>query len=199
MTKSEFAPIMAYLSAAVGKPIAPETVAVYFDLLADLPADVLQMAAKRVALKHQWPTFPSAAEIREEATQTIAGELFPMTAAEAWDLAWRAVKSMDLELPDTVKRAQEKLPPIVWQVMTAFPLSALCHGREPVGLVRKNFIDLFMEIKSRNKANRLLPAKLAKQIESKRAVEQKPPLIADLSKALAMPDDLDATKNPPPF
>lgn len=69
MTREQFAPIMAYLSAGMGgKPMPRETAEVYFDLLGDLqPAD-LQRAAREALREHKYATFPTVALLRELAT-----------------------------------------------------------------------------------------------------------------------------------
>src|SRR5262249_46056005 len=98
MTKQEFVEAMAYLSAAIGKPLAMETAVVYFGLLGDLPADHFKLAVKRVALEHKWANFPTVAELREAAALTVQGKVSELSPPEAWGLAWRAAGRIDLEV-----------------------------------------------------------------------------------------------------
>ncbi len=114
VTRFEFAAIVAYLEAATGKSPAAETVAVYWDLLHDLPADTLRRAARRVALEHAWATFPSAAEIRRAAVAPPGDQ---PSAWDAWGLVRLAVGRYGLSrgadalagLPALAKRACEAI------------------------------------------------------------------------------------------
>lgn len=187
MTKKEFLPIMGFLEAATQKPLSKASVDVYFDLLGDLPADVLQIAARRVALAHVWATFPSAAELRQAASETQRGAVSVLSPAEAWELAWRAVGRIDLDIPGSVEKHTAKLPPLVLDAMQAFGIPALVAGKEPVGVVRGQFFKVFEQLAAREERLALLPAPLQKQIASKR-----PALPAPVTKALESIGNMEA-------
>jgi hypothetical protein len=162
VTRAEFAEFMAYLAVAVGKPIAPTptesraAMEVYWDLLQDLPADVLKVAVKRVVIEHPWKSFPSVAEIRQAAAETVRGK-DALVAAEAWKLAWRAVGRMDPEVTGSVDRALETLPRPVADAVKALGVHSLCYGKEPVAVIRAQFLKAFEGLTQRDRRLALLP------------------------------------------
>jgi hypothetical protein len=81
-TKVEFASIMAYLGAAVGKEPTADQARVYFDLLGDLPMPVLEVAAKRALLGQTVPVLPLPGVIRQHAAAG-AGPGVPLADAFA--------------------------------------------------------------------------------------------------------------------
>lgn len=166
MTRHEFASVMAYIAAGIGKAVTKETVDVYFDLLGDLPAPAFRAAAKRVLLEHKWANFPSVAELREAAALTMQGEISSLSPAEAWHLAWEAVKGIDPEVEGTLERACSGLPPIVFEAMRAFGINSLCFGRDPVGVVRAQFIKIYEQLAAREQRQALLPSALRQSIEA---------------------------------
>lgn len=201
MTKRQCLEVMAYLAAAISKPpLSDRAGDIYFDLLGDLPLDVFHTAAKRVILDHVWATFPSIAELRQAATDIIHAQAKQIDAAKAWELAWQAVRSIDLEItgpykaighrdngesfietyPSQAASVLAKLPSVVVQAMNAFGLAALCYGKEPVTIVRSQFMVIFQKAQDSRDQLALMPPALAKEIESRatlppsaaRAIEQ---------------------------
>lgn len=173
MNRAEFAKIMAYIGKAISKPPDAEQVEVYFDLLGDLDEDVLRMAAKKVCLDHPWPSFPSVAELRKAAAQAMRGNAADLSPADAWELAWRAARRIDLEEADamdkggSIDRACSHLPPLVFRAMRAYGLPSLCYGKDPVGVVRGQFMKIYEQIQNRENELALLPPALKAQIEAK--------------------------------
>lgn len=178
MTKKEFAKVMAMIAAAIGKPIAVETVTVYYGLLGQLPLAVFEVAAKRVVLEHKWASFPTVAELQEAAMTTQRGQMVDLSAAEIWQLAWKAVARIDLDLPYTIKKAMTGLPPIVAEAMRAFGLTALVAGKDPVGVVRGQFLKIAEQLVARDK-RRLALSGLKEDIA---AIAAPPPAPADVRK-----------------
>ncbi len=166
MDRTEFAQVMAYIAAAVGKELNAEAAEVYYDLLGDLPLSVLQLAAKLVVLEHRWANFPTVAELRSAAAETMWGQVSALSPSEAWALAWQAVGRMDPEIPSTVEKAFASLPPLVVEAIRAFGLNALCYGDEPVGVVRGQFLRIFEQLQSRERRQALLPSAVQEQIRS---------------------------------
>jgi hypothetical protein len=164
----EFATIMAYLSSACGKPMPANAAEVYYDLLGDLPVNALSIAAKRVALEHPWSTFPSIAELRAAAVATIQGEIKELSAVEAWEQAWSAAARIDLEVPHTIENAKAKVPPVVWDAMQCFGIPSLVCGREPLAVVRAQFLKVFEQLSARRQRENLLPGSMKKEIASYR-------------------------------
>ena len=157
MSRQEFAKIFAYVSIAIGKQLPTEAIEVYYDLLGDLDQHVLQITAKRVVLEHKWATFPSVAEFREAAAETMRAEVKELSPAEAWEMAWKAARRIDLEIDGSFDRACAALPPIVVEAMRSFSIPALIHGKEPVGVVRGQFLKIFEQLAARDRRAALLP------------------------------------------
>lgn len=157
MTRAEFAEVMAYLQSGCGKSLTAHAVEVYFDLLNDIPVVVFRTAARRVLLEHPWSTFPSVAELRKAAVETMRGEVSPITGAEAWEMAWRAAGRIDLEQPGSAERHMQALPQIVQSAMRGFGLASLCSGGEPVSVVRSQFLKLFEGLSKRIERAGLFP------------------------------------------
>ena len=157
MTRSEFGIIIAYLEAGCGKSLPVASVAVYFDCLGDLSAEVLRLAARRVLLEHRYATFPSIAELREAAALTAEGRVTELSGPEAWELAWRAIGRIDPEVDGSIDRATAGLPASVVEAIRAMGIPALCYGDEPVGVIRGQFLKSFEAISRRAKREGLLP------------------------------------------
>lgn len=166
MKKSDFVPIMAYIGAAIGKPQSDYTVEVYFDLLGDLPKEALQIGAKRVILLHPWSTFPSVAELREAAVETLRGVACELSSAEAWQLAWKATGKIDPEVEGSIDRGCDGLPPLIVEAMKAFGIGALCFGKEPISVVRGQFVKIYEQLQRREHRVGLLPTSVTKAIEN---------------------------------
>jgi hypothetical protein len=164
MNKSEFIRVIAYLEAGCGRALAKESVHVYFDLLGDLDASVFEAAARIVILEHPWASFPSIAELRDAAATVKHGNINRMTAAEAWELAWKAIKKTDPEVRST-DRYLEELPPLVRRAVDSYGLSALCYGKEPIAIVRAQFMRIFDDLAGSDERLSLLPIALKKSVE----------------------------------
>ncbi len=157
MSNLEFAEIMLRITAGCGKSLAMESQVVYFDLLGDLDASVLRIAADRVLAEHVWSTFPSIAELRQAAVDTLRGDVKELSPGEAWEMAWKAAANIDPEVQSSIDRAKAKLPPIVWEAVSCLSLLDLCYGREPVGVIRGQFMRIYEGLASRDRRKALLP------------------------------------------
>jgi hypothetical protein len=175
MTKVEFQHGMAWLTAAIGKPIADGTgpmadaerrarLDAYFECLHDLPAEVLKLAAKRVVMTHKWNTFPSVAEIRQAAADVVQGQVGELPAGKAWELAWGAACKIDVEVEGSVQRRTAELPPLVLDTLKAFGIPALCKAL--AAFARPEFLKLYDGLLAYRRQRALLPTSLVKQIES---------------------------------
>lgn len=179
MTDLEFAEIVAYISAAVQKPLAKDATAVYFDLLGDLPVAVMRSAAKKVVLEHQWATFPTVAELRRAALEMQRNDAGKMTPQEAWAIAWRAAAEIDpdvhgeyVQIRNGVETRWESLtacvmsqvPPEVARVMKLFGIHRLVSTEEPPGVLQKQFCETYSGILQREQRDALLPPSLREAI-----------------------------------
>jgi len=183
MNRREFAEVMAYLGLGIGRELSADAHQVYFDLLGDLPAPVLRLAAKRVLLEHRWANFPTVAELRAAATETARGEVKELSPGEAWALAWAAVGRIDPEVEGSEVRATKGLPPAVAESLRAMGVAALCYGDEPVGVVRGQFMKVYEAVAGRRRREALLP--LAVRQELRVVGEKRAPLPAPVKLALA--------------
>lgn len=183
MSRVEFLKVMAALTAGTGKDITADAKEVYFDCLGDLTVDVFGVAAKRVLMEHRWATFPSIAELREAAAETMQGAVKELSSGEAWALAWRAVGNIDPEVSGSFARAVEGFPIIVVEAMKTYGINALCYGDEPVGVVRGQFLKIFDQLAARDRRKALMPVPLAQAIEShgKRIIERAAARIGELT------------------
>lgn len=159
MTNTEFAEIVAYITAGCGKPLPVASQVVYFDTLGDLSADVLRLAAKRVLLEHRWATFPTVAELRQAAAESVRGEVKELSGAEAWGMAWWIAGNTDPELAGSFERAcaKAKAPPLVVESIRSMGLLDMCYGKEPVGVLRGQFLKVFEQLQGRDRRAALLP------------------------------------------
>lgn len=165
MTRLEFGVTINQIRAAIGKELPADALEVYFDCLGDLDNGVFKLAAKRVLMEHRWATFPSIAELREAAALTVRGEVSGLPAAKAWELAWGAVKCIDLDIDGSVQRAMRDLHPLVADTMRAMGIASLVGGDDPVPVVRAQFIAAYEQLAARAKREALLPADTRKAIE----------------------------------
>ncbi len=157
MSNFEFAEIVARITAGCGKSLSMESQVVYFDLLGDMDASVLRIAADRVLAEHVWSTFPSIAELRQAAVDTLRGEVKELSPGEAWEKAWGVISNLDPEISGSVDRAKKCVPAIVWESIEAFGVLAMCYGDEPVGVIRGQFMRIYEGIAARDRRKALLP------------------------------------------
>lgn len=168
MTNIECARVLAYLEAGCGKSLTAESKVVYFELLGDLSFEVGMIAARRVLAEHRWHSFPTIAEFREAAVATMRGEVMELSESEAWSLAWRIAQRTDPELSGSFDRACRLVnaPPIVIEAIQTFGLLNLCYGKEPVGVIRGQFLKVFGQLAARQRRLALMPPSVAASLSS---------------------------------
>jgi hypothetical protein len=81
-SRDEFAQVMAYLGAAVGKEPTDQQCEVYFDLLGHFDIDVLRQAVRRAVHEHKIATIPPVGVIAAHARDLTQP---PLQTAEAWE------------------------------------------------------------------------------------------------------------------
>lgn len=185
MTFTEFAKGIAWLTTAIRRPIADGAgqdgeqaremaMRIYFDCLGDLGYEVFQIACKRVALAHPWPTFPSVAELRKAATDTMSGEAKSLTAGEAWEMAYRVAQSIDPGItgpywrngelfPSQLASLTKGMPPIVADCIRNFGGPAVLCEADP-NFARREFTAMFEKLQAARREERLLPATMREAI-----------------------------------
>lgn len=181
MNRKEFAQTLAYVETAVKTPLSDKEAEVYWDALRDLPLDVLRIACKRVVLEYEYKSFPSIATLRKAAAETILGQVAAISPDEAWGIAWQAAGRLDLEnshspyfvngkeWPSRTAWVMSSVPPLVARAMTNFGLAALAHGKDPVGVMRGQFLKCFEQQIEKRRRLALIPAALQREIEQNSA------------------------------
>lgn len=178
MDRTEFGKVLAFLTAGIGIELSDAATEVYFECLADIDYNRMYAAAIVVINEHVWHTFPSIAELRQAATTLSRGEICDLTAAEAWEMAWRAASAIDLEMTGLYRAKDDSgvwqswdsqkafvcrdLPNIVQEAMRAFGISAMVAGEEPVGVVRAQFTKIYEQLAGRDQRKALLPGVASK-------------------------------------
>jgi len=163
MTRTDFTVIMLYLEAAVARPVPVATLEVYYDLLGDLPADVLQAAVTRAAMDHRFASLPLPGELRELADEIMhPGQL---SAAEAWNLASTAALRIGWPMlalciqgkstPSRITKEFAKLPKDVIKAIQFFGVSEFCGAR--TDFMRSQWLKIYETIARREQRQRMLP------------------------------------------
>lgn len=192
MTRKEFARIVAYIATATDKELPEKRLEVYFDLLGDLDFEVMMTAAKRVVLEHPWATFPSVAELRSAAALSVRAMATNVTPIEAWEMACKFGSKYDPErsgayyangksYANQFEFLTEKFPAVVVKAIKAFGPLSLSVGKEPIGVLRSQFVDTFEQIVAAEERAAILPPALKTQIEA----GPKKALPAKVSKVMA--------------
>jgi hypothetical protein len=178
MNRKDFAACLAYVETACKTPLSDKEAEVYWDLLRDLPLDVLRIACKRVVLEHPYKSFPSIAQLRQAASETILGQVAELAPAEAWRLASQAMSKIDPEIsgpyslngkeyPSQTVAILASLPLLVRKTVSAYGIRSWTHGREQVGVVRAQFLKMFEQNVAHHKRLALMPDALKREIEAK--------------------------------
>lgn len=168
MNRVEFVKIMGFITAGCGKQLGDESLDVYYQMLGDLPYEVMQTTACRVLSERVWATFPQIGELRQAAAETMRGQVKELQPAEAWEMAWSAASNIDLDMQgpyvsggkvwnSQAECVLDGMPPLVLQAMKSFGLPALVYGKEPVGVIRGQFIKIFEQLQAVDRRHALLP------------------------------------------
>lgn len=134
-TKAEVTKVMAVMSLAYpAREIQEGAIEVYFQILQDVPANVLDTAAKALIATNTF--YPSAAELRNKSFEIMAGASKIPTAAEAWEEVLYHMK----------REGSYKYPefshPLVEKAVKTFGWKFLCQS-ESVEFDRTQFIKTY--------------------------------------------------------
>jgi hypothetical protein len=160
MTRQEFAAIVAYIAAGCGKTLTEAAMMVYYDLLGDLPAEVLQTAAKRALLQQEYHVFPQAGTLRKLALEIMQPDR--LSALEAWDLLRGAIRSFGYMRE---RQGLDSLPEPVRQVAERFGWQTLCDSTEPE-ICRAQFTRAYEAQQAREQSFALLPEPVQRSVLS---------------------------------
>ena len=180
MEKLEFAKALTFISAGIGKPVAKETIEVYFKILGDLPYDAFLAGCESVLVNHVWNSFPSIAELRQATLAVMT--VNQLTAGEAFAMATTAAARIDMDIvgPYRVKSGDgwkeyssqaeavlDSLPSPVAKAMRTFGLHEICDRSTPSSIVRAQFTRVFEQLVEREKSAALLPPSVREFLERK--------------------------------
>lgn len=161
MTRKEFAPIMAYIATACGAPgPTREQTEIYLDLLGDLDAPVVKAAARLVVIDHVYPNLPPVGLIRK-AVMALRSPKIP--AAEAWELACRAVRKFDHdpEVAGYDKKMRDglaSLPANIARAVRAFGWRAIQERQAKFdSLERTRFIEIYDRLSEHEEHFAIMP------------------------------------------
>ena len=158
-SREEFAAVMRYLFAGIGKPFCANQTEVYFDLLGDLPLVALQLAARQALLESRYPTLPTAGTLRQLALEKLRPRT--LTAMEAWDLVCAAVNRFGLSRRD---KALATLPEPARRAVCAIGWEALCDMPAGGGdTIRAQFRDAYGQLATLDEREALPPAQYQQQ------------------------------------
>lgn len=151
MTRQEFVKIMAFVSAAVDKPISRATVEAYYITLNDLPYDLTMAAMQKIIAVSEYPTIPTIGKIRTAAAEI--NEPNRITAPEAWGIASRAVQKYGRY---NEAEAHKSMEPNVSAVVRMIGWDNLCQS-ENIDVIRAQFMRMYETQENKRRENTLLP------------------------------------------
>lgn len=151
MTKNEFAKLMAFITAAVDKPVARPTVDAYFEMLHDLPYDLAAAAVKKIIATDEYPTLPTIGKIRQAAAEISRGHI--LSAPEAWGLVLKAVHEYGYYREG---EALASLPAPVADVVRWMGFQTICMS-EKISVDRGQFLRMYEVHQKREQEQAVLP------------------------------------------
>jgi hypothetical protein len=161
MTRDEFVPVIAYLSAASNKPMPRAQAEVYFDLLGDLPATAVLAATKQAVLDGDgW--IPPVGKLRSAALALVRPP--ELTWGEAWEQACAAARRFGWDRPS---EGLDSLPPAVARAAHCVGWRQLCDARvDDMDTLRAQFRDVFKPLAERERRAELLPPSVRQAVAS---------------------------------
>lgn len=159
MTKQEVAKLLAFVTATYPNvDISDATVEAWYELLGDLPWEVVVAATKKVLAEQEIPCLPAVGKIRQAATNiALPGLLSP---AEAWATVSRAIRKYGYYRQ---KEGLASLPPQVRQAAECIGWRELCLA-EDVEVVRAQFMRVYEQYATRKREEVMIPAPVREMI-----------------------------------
>lgn len=151
MTRAEFSKLMAFITAAVDKPVARPTIDAYFEMLQDLPYDLAAVAVKKIIATDEYPTLPTIGKIRQAAAEIGRGHI--LSAPEAWGLVLKAVHNYGYYRE---AEALASLPEHVAEVVRWMGFQTICMS-EKISVDRGQFLRMYEVHQKREQEQALLP------------------------------------------
>ena len=170
MTEQEFLTVcLAPIEAAYG-PVELFTARMYRSMLIDLDRDILAAATAKCIAEIKW--LPKIAELRSAAVDIARGDVQEMTPTEAWGHALTAIRRIDFDVPGSMGRAKDRVPPLVWEAMQNVGLTALVNSHPQ--FMQKVFFDAYSALVSRERKLLLATPQVRRAIEAQRAAARLP-------------------------
>jgi len=151
MTRTEFSKLMAFVTAAVDKPVARPTIDAYFEMLKDLSYDLAAAAVKKIIATDEYPTLPTIGKIRQAAAEIGRGHI--LSAPEAWGLVLKAVHNYGYYRE---AEALASLPEHVAEVVRWMGFQTICMS-EKISVDRGQFLRMYEVHQKREQEQALLP------------------------------------------
>lgn len=134
-----------------------ETVALWFDMLGDLPYEIVEIAIKKWVATNKWS--PSIAEIRKEAAEIIHG------APKSWEQAWQEViASIGAYGSRRTAEAMETFDEVTREAVKRMGYRNICMSENPVS-ERANFREIYKELSERDLVTKATPIMITDQIK----------------------------------
>jgi hypothetical protein len=159
VTRAEFIPIWAYLTAAVAKEASKQTVEAYFDLLADLSTQAVQAGVKLALAESQFPGIPPVGVIRKFACEIMTPER--PSAADAWGMVLKAIRVYGWNLGG---QALQDLPEPVSECARKFGWNSLCDTTN-LEVCRAQFLKMYESLVVAEKKQTSMPASVRQLCE----------------------------------
>jgi hypothetical protein len=158
--RAEFAGVMLYIAKGCGIPLSEQSAEVYFDLLGDLPIEVLWFAAKRAILENQYHVFPPVAMLRRLATAAMH-DPDEIDGAEAWGIVRKLIVTKGYNRQADALAA---MSPKVRAACEAIGWQRLCDSTEPESS-RAQWVKTYDAIGVRVQRERLLPPAMRQMLQ----------------------------------
>jgi hypothetical protein len=159
MTRLEFAPIMATLSAAAGRGMPEDQAEIYRELLGDLPVRMILAAIRRCVAESRYPGFPPVGAIRAAAADLRHAGAPPWP--EAWQLACDAAGRYGLSRERQALAALDQIHVQLARAVRAIGWQALCDAAcGDLDTLRAQFRDAYSTLSERDEREGRLPLSL---------------------------------------
>jgi hypothetical protein len=161
VNKAEFAKIAAYLSAGIGKKMPSESMDVWYDLLQDLPAELVLMAVKKVLVTYEYATIPPVGVIRKAAAELATSSL--PSGLEAWNEAINAIRYFGQY---RMAEGLESLSPPVRETVELLGWRDMCLV-DKTEVIRSQFLKAWDAVAKREMDRAGLPAPVQEWIKAR--------------------------------
>ena len=152
ISKAETAKLLTVMAAMYPKfEVTDIKVALWHDMIGDLPYKLAQAALKKVMITSHFP--PTVAELRKAAVDIMQSGKEAMDAGKAWGEVQRAISKWGYYEP---QKALDMLSPLTREAAEQISWREICSCENP-GVVRGQFMKMYDSLKIRKKEDMMLP------------------------------------------